>query len=81
MKNVLVKVLRVRKHLLKTGKSFKNAMKCYSLIEQFENHLKCFPNISETAIEKYIAKHQDDILFLIPANPTGDSLKKQLIKL
>jgi hypothetical protein len=80
MKKILVKVLRVRKYLLKNGKSFKNQMKCYSLVEKFDTHLKCYPNISDQALSKYVQKHMDEILFLLPSNQTGENLKIELLK-
>jgi hypothetical protein len=81
MKKLLVKILNVRKFLLKNGKSFKNSLKCYSLIQKFEEHLKCYPDISDEALTKYVKKHADDILFLVPGNETGAAIKSQLNKL
>ena len=78
MKKLLISVVRIRKHLLKNGKSFKNEMKCHSLIEKFENHLACYPKISDRKLKHYMAKHLDDIIFLLPKNPTGDSIKEQI---
>ncbi len=78
MKKLLINILSIRKHLLKSGKGFKNKMKCYSLIGKFENHLENYPNISEKAIRAYMTKHKDDILFLLPKNSTGDSIKEKL---
>jgi hypothetical protein len=81
MKKLLVKILNGRKFLLKNGKSFKNSLKCYSLIQKFEEHLNCYPDISDEALTNYVRKHSDDILWLIPGNTTGNSIKNQLIKL
>ena len=78
MKRLLIKILSIRKHLLKSGKGFKNKMKCHSLIGKFENHLENYPNISEKAIRTYMIKHKAEILFLIPKNSTGDSIKEKL---
>lgn len=81
MKKLIQKILKIRKHLLVSKKGYRNELKCYTIVDRLENHLKCYPNISDQALVKYTKKHLDEIIFLIPGNSTGDSLKQQLFKL
>lgn len=78
MQAFLKKVLRQRKFLVETGRSKKNAMQCLHLIDRIEKFLDFYPNIRPAALQKYMRRHEVDILFLIPKkqNETNSQLQE-----
>jgi hypothetical protein len=80
MKEVVQKIIRVRKNLLKNERGYKNPLRSWKIIERLEGYFLNYPKASETAFKRYVQKHLDEILYLIPSNPAGDSLKSEILK-
>jgi len=75
MKQFVVKVLKMRKHLVRNNLSKKNAARVLKSLKKFELYLDFYPNVSDESIKKYCIKHIDDLLFLMPGKGSSSFQK------
>lgn len=60
------KVIRLRKRLIKSGKSKKNASLMFRLIKKHEIFLEAHSSISYQNLKGYLLRHESDFKALIP---------------
>ena len=80
-KSYLYKVLRTRKRIIASGKSKRNVMRLLQLSSKIEQYLQFYPKAPESSMKKWMRKHQEEILELIPGNKAGDGLKREFFNL
>lgn len=74
----LQKVVRVRKYLMREGKSGKHQFRCIRIIEEFEKYMSAYKSLPDDYWRRFIVKHKEDIQFLFPENKTGENFTKTL---
>jgi hypothetical protein len=68
-KDFTLKIIRVRKLLLKTGKSGLNTFMCYQTLSELEKYIKAYGNKwTPEQWEAFVQRKQTEILYLIPQN-------------
>lgn len=77
--SVVKKIIRIRNHLIKQKKSFKNDLKCIMYIKELSQYIQAYEKKwSIESQQKFIQRNIDKIEYLIAENEAGKSLKKEL---
>lgn len=81
-KRVIGKVISIRKKLIQNGCSGKNTARCFALIKELSIQIEAHGNKWDSNGWKAFAqRNMDKIMFLIPENKAGETLKNQLYEL
>jgi len=80
MREMILKIISMRKHLIRTGQSYKNVVRCQQYINKLERWLEAYPKATERQVKKWAQGHADKILFLAPsgAHPAHQSLLNKI---
>lgn len=80
MKKVVLNIIKVRKSLIRLGKSGKPAAICIAKIEKMENWIKAYSNrLTEEQWRKFAQRNLEDLRYLCPSNKSGDTLFQNLL--
>ncbi len=81
-KRIVQSILNQRKRLIDTGKSFKDKATCFKIIRQIQTYIDAHGNrYTLEQWKKLIVNNYNDLLFLIPNNKAGLSIKFKLMEL
>lgn len=77
------KVIRMRKRLIKTGKSRQNPMLALHALEAIERWLNFYPKANDSQVARFLARHKGQMYTLIPGAkcPAGEKLIEELNQL
>lgn len=79
LRPLLLKIIRVRKHLIANGCSRKNKALCFSLMRRLEAWLMAYPKATEAQVRRWAKQHHADLAYLCTGNSGNkDSLLQQL---
>lgn len=78
MRNELMKIIRMRRHLIKIGKSGKNICTCMRHIAKVEPWLNAYPYASDANLRRFARKHEDSFRYLMPSgtNPAHTKISE-----
>lgn len=76
-RSFLMKVIKIRKHIIREGKSRKNEMRMHKLIQELTAWVYAWPNASEAQVINYIRNKEQEIIELIPGE--GCQARKALM--
>jgi len=77
----LQSVIRIRKKLIKEGKSKTNLTKNLSIIDKLENWLNSYPYTYDIQVLKIIRIYRHEIWYLIPKNKATDKIVQKINQL
>jgi len=79
-RDLLLKIIRIRRHLIRAGVSYKNVVRCQQYINKLESWLQAYPKATERQVLKWARGHSEKILFLAPsgAHPAHQSLIEKI---
>lgn len=78
-RNILLKILRVRAHLLRQKMGSKHPAKCARLMRPLQAWLQAYPHATDRQVRKWARQHIDAWYYLCPSGtPSTDALQKQL---
>lgn len=60
------KVIRMRKHLIRIGKSRQNSMQTINALQEIERWLSFYPKANDSQVARFLAKHKGQMYTLIP---------------
>jgi len=80
MRETILSVIRIRRHLIRTNQSYKNVVRCQQYINKLEIWLQAYPKATERQVLKWARGHADKILFLAPsgAHPAHQPLIEKI---
>lgn len=82
MKDLINKLLRMRKKMLKDGTCKKNTMLVQKAINKFQIYLEFFPNASDESLRNYCIVNYTYLMVLMPGRTSNayETFHKSLIK-
>jgi predicted glycosyltransferase len=73
-------VISQRERLIKLGKSYKNNTKCVQIIAKIKPYLQAYQKTwSEQSWRNFVERHLDDVSYLVPSSPQGQTILKKLV--
>jgi len=60
------KVIRMRKHLIRIGKSRQNSTQTLNALQEIERWLQFHPKANDSQVARFLAKHKGQMYTLIP---------------
>ncbi len=66
MKELVQKLIRMRKEMIRRGVSKKSYLRVHKSIKLFTTYFERFPKVSEETFKGYCLKHKEDISVLLP---------------
>lgn len=81
-KTFILQIIKTRKFLLKSGKNFKNEMKCIKIIADIENNISFYgKKWDDEGWKNFLRRKKDQIEFLIPGNKSEKTYLETLNEL
>lgn len=79
MRAFLLKIIKMRRHMLNNGLSQKNFCMCMRHIAKVEPWLKAYPHASNQNVQRFARRHMDSFLYILPGrnHPAHNSLLEQ----
>ena len=72
-------ILKQREVLIKKGASHKNAMRCLTTIKNIKLQIEAYQcKWDEEGWKRFFMRNESDILFLIPENKAGYTIKQKI---
>lgn len=83
MKELVQKLIRMRKEMVRRGVSQKNPLRVHRSIILFSNYFERFPKVSESTFKGYCKKHIEDLQVLLPGKGSSSyhKLNQELTQL
>lgn len=78
-----MKVIRMRRRLIESGKSRQNQMRAFQAMDEIERWLKFYPKADDRQVVRFLARHKAHMYTLIPGGncPAGEKLIEELNQL
>jgi hypothetical protein len=79
----LLAIIRVRRHLIREGKSYKNVVLCMRTIAKLEAWLKAYPHATDRQVRNFARRHFEQFKFLLPSSshPSHLAMEEKFFKL
>jgi hypothetical protein len=79
----LLAIIRVRRHLIREGKCYKNVVLCMRTIAKLDGWLKAYPHATDRQVRNFARRHFEQFKFLIPSSthPSHLAMEENLTKL
>lgn len=72
-------IISIRAKLIKSNASGKNTMLCLKYINELKLYIEAYGHKWDTNNwKRFVLDHLDKIIYLLPANKQGETLKKRL---
>jgi len=82
MKRVVLNIIKVRKSLIRAGKSGKPTSVCIEKIERMERWINAYSDhLTESQWQKFAERNLQDLCYLCPENKSGETLFNNILKL
>ena len=79
MKKAILNIIKVRKQLIRIGKSGKNTARCLQIIERLEAWINAY-SPTEQQWRKFAQRKEQELRYLCPENKAGETLWNNIIK-
>lgn len=78
MRELVYKAIKMRAHLLRTGKGKNTSLKLVSAYEKFRKYMEAYPKASDESVKKFVTQNYNDLMDLIPSNAAGNSIRQKV---
>ena len=76
---ILKSIIRQRKFLIREKKSGRNDLLCFNYIKKLSNYVQAYEGKwSDEAWKRFVLNHVSEIIYLIPDNKSGLTIKKKI---